>query len=59
LITPTNAPLVYTNTVIYRSYMLRCHLRHPPKTLHEDWKLTKIQNYTSNSYYVKVFLQKT
>ena len=40
--TPTNTPLIYTNTILYRSYMFRRHLRHPQGALDQDLKLTKI-----------------
>ena len=49
-ITPTNAPLIYiyANTVLYRCYMFRHHLRYPQAALRQDLKLNKIQ------YIVKV-----
>jgi hypothetical protein len=40
IITPANAPLVHT--VLHRSYMFWCDLRHPQTALHQDLKLTKI-----------------
>jgi hypothetical protein len=36
-----NAPLINLNTVWYRSYMLRRHLRHYQGVLNQDLKLTK------------------
>jgi len=42
--TPKNSPMIYTNTVLYRSYTFRCHLRHLQGALPHDWKLIK---YTS------------
>jgi hypothetical protein len=55
---PTNAPLMYTITVLYRFNMFRRHLHHPHTALHQDSKLTKISiDYKSNSYYITIFLQ--
>ena len=31
--TPSNTPLKYTNTILYRAYMFRRHIRHPQGTL--------------------------
>jgi hypothetical protein len=40
--TPTNAPFIYTDTVLHCSYMFRHYLRYPKGTLHKDLKLIKI-----------------
>jgi hypothetical protein len=41
-VTPKNAPFIYTNKVLYRSYVFRRHLRLPQGALHQDLKLSKI-----------------
>ena len=38
--TPTNVPLIHTDTVLYRSYVFRHYLRHPHGALHQDLKPT-------------------
>ena len=38
--TPTNVPLIYTDTVLYPSYMFRHYLHHPPGALRQDLKPT-------------------
>ena len=42
LTTPTHAPLMYLNTVLYHCYMFRRQLRHPQGALQQHLKLTKI-----------------
>lgn len=42
VVTPTYAPLTYTNTVLHRCYMFRPHLRHPQRALRQNVKLTKM-----------------
>jgi hypothetical protein len=33
--------MIYTNTVLYRSYVFRRHLRHSQEALQQDLKLSK------------------
>jgi hypothetical protein len=43
--TKKNAPVIYTDTVFYLSYMFRRHLRNPQGAVHQDLKRTKILKY--------------
>jgi hypothetical protein len=40
--TPTNAPLIQTDTIPEHFYMFRHHKCHPQGIPHQDLKLTKI-----------------
>jgi len=36
--TPTNVPVIYTDRVLYHSYMFWHYLHHPHEALHQDLK---------------------
>jgi len=41
-LTPTSAPLIYTNIVLYHFYTFWHYLCHPQGVPHQDLKLAKI-----------------